>query len=206
MDMAELKAENARLQKELDERDTAKFDEIKKENDDNVVELDKVRKQRDAEKKRADNAEKENGETKEKAAFAEIERDLAEEIKTGLPKDLHDDFRALRAHELGIVTDGVATFAEGKTSDKSVTELIKIVREAKRVPVEDEKTKHIDKNKIDIATFSESDMAAAHEKRIKLTDERVEELKKTNEGATFAEAAQQIQNENPELYVDYFVN
>lgn len=198
----QLKAENERLKKELAKVDQAKFDELQKDHDDNVVDLDKVRKERDEAKKRADKAEEDLKDEKEKASFAEIERELESDwIPKGLPKDLHDTYRIARAHEMGLTTDdGQVTFAEGKKSEMKPTEALKALREAKMVPVEEEGGDH--KKKTDFSTFSESDVEAAQKKRGDLIDKRWDEKKKVNEHATFAEASQEIMNEHPELYPD----
>lgn len=200
MTLEEALAKIEQLERENKSRDTVAFDELKKEHDDNVVDFEKAKKERDEEKARADKAEAELKKTNEKAAFAEIKTGLLEEIKSGLPKDLHDTYRAQRAHELGLVDDnGLATFAEGKTSDEKPTDLLKKLREAKRVPLKSEGHKAAKKTKV---TFSEDEIEEAQAERMKLTDERLEEMKKTNENTTFEEAASQIMEENPDLYPD----
>ena len=197
---AQLEKENADLRAQLENKNSAAFDEMEKDRDNKVVDLEAVRKERDELKKRAEKAEADAAETKENAAFAEIETKLEKKIEAGLPKDLHDDFRALCAHEMGLVKDGVATFAENKTSDAKITDLIDKITNAKMVPLKEEGSQAI-KN-IDMPTFSEDDIEGMQKKRMEIADARLEEMKKTNEAATFSEAAQETQNKHPELYPD----
>lgn len=198
---AELQAEVDRLNAELAKVDQAKFDELEKDRDEKVIDLDKVRKERDDAKKRAEKAEADLKDNEEKSAFAEIDKGWEEEIKKGVPKTVEEDYRIFRAFELGLKNeDGHVTFAEGKTSEKSAGDAFKAFREAKRVPIEEEGTQA--DTKMDFSTFSEDDVEKAKTKRIELTDKKLEEMKKTNEGATFAEASQWVMNKHPELYPD----
>lgn len=197
---AQLEKENEELRKQLDNKNSASFDELQGKHDDNVVELDKVRKEKEAEKKRADEAETKLADETQKSAFSEIESDLAVEIKKGLKTPMHDKFRALRAIELGLVKDGVATFAEGQTSTDSASDLIKELRETEYVPTEQEGDKAI--SKLDLETFSEDDIEKCHTKRMELADEHLKKALETNKAALFHESAQAIQDQYPELYPD----